>query len=402
MDRADAGVDRGHGPEGARPSGSRRAPACRWCREPNCREACPTSDVAGGLRRRWATRCWSRRAPAAAARACEWSRRRRTSSDALASARREARSSFGDDTVFVERYLAGARHVEVQVFGDVQGNVVHLFERECSIQRRHQKVIEEAPSPGVTDEVRARLHAAAVSLAPIDRLRRRGNRRVHGLRRGRRAGVLLPGDEHPPAGRAPGHRGDHRPRPRRLADRGGAGRATPARRSTRSWLAGTRSRRGCTPRTPRTTTCRRPASIRRFRSGCIRVRPAACCASTRACRRQRHHAALRPDARQGHRPCAHARRRGGDPGRRARPHDAARPRHEPGLARRDPALGRLPRRSHDHVLPRRPSREVSTGHRLRRGRGASCDRRVVRPRALDDPDPLVPLGWSNVPAFPSS
>jgi acetyl/propionyl-CoA carboxylase alpha subunit len=85
--------------------------------------------------------------------------------EALASARREARSSFGDDTVFVERYLAGARHVEVQVFGDVQGNVVHLFERECSIQRRHQKVIEEAPSPGVTDDVRSRLHAAAVSLA---------------------------------------------------------------------------------------------------------------------------------------------------------------------------------------------------------------------------------------------
>ena len=83
----------------------------------------------------------------------------------LESARREARSSFGDDTVFVERYLAGARHVEVQVFGDVFGRVVHLFERECSIQRRHQKVIEEAPSPGVTDEVRASLHTAAVSLA---------------------------------------------------------------------------------------------------------------------------------------------------------------------------------------------------------------------------------------------
>ena len=66
--------------------------------------------------------------------------------EALQSARREAMSSFGDDTVFVERYLAGARHVEVQVFGDVHGNVVHLFERECSIQRRHQKVIEEAPS----------------------------------------------------------------------------------------------------------------------------------------------------------------------------------------------------------------------------------------------------------------
>lgn len=84
---------------------------------------------------------------------------------ALESARREAKSSFGDDTVFVERYLTGARHVEVQVFGDVFGNVVHLFERECSIQRRHQKVIEEAPSPGVSPAVRARLHESAVSLA---------------------------------------------------------------------------------------------------------------------------------------------------------------------------------------------------------------------------------------------
>ena len=84
---------------------------------------------------------------------------------ALQSARREAMSSFGDDTVFVERYLTGARHVEVQVFGDAHGNVVHLFERECSIQRRHQKVIEEAPSPGVTPQVRTRLHEAAVSLS---------------------------------------------------------------------------------------------------------------------------------------------------------------------------------------------------------------------------------------------
>jgi propionyl-CoA carboxylase alpha chain len=84
---------------------------------------------------------------------------------ALASARREARSAFGDDTVFVERYLAGARHVEVQVFGDQHGNVVHLFERECSIQRRHQKVVEEAPSPGVTPAVRTRLHESAVALS---------------------------------------------------------------------------------------------------------------------------------------------------------------------------------------------------------------------------------------------
>ena len=68
---------------------------------------------------------------------------------ALAAARREALNAFGDDTLLVERYVSQPRHVEIQVFGDAHGRVVHLFERECSIQRRYQKVIEEAPSPGV-------------------------------------------------------------------------------------------------------------------------------------------------------------------------------------------------------------------------------------------------------------
>ncbi|HET7900200.1 MAG TPA: biotin carboxylase N-terminal domain-containing protein, partial [Candidatus Nanopelagicales bacterium] len=85
--------------------------------------------------------------------------------DAVAGARREAASSFGDPTVFLERYLERSRHVEVQVFGDVHGSVVHLFERECSIQRRHQKVVEESPSPGASPAVVDRMHAAAVSLA---------------------------------------------------------------------------------------------------------------------------------------------------------------------------------------------------------------------------------------------
>ncbi|MCU0278797.1 MAG: biotin/lipoyl-binding protein [Candidatus Nanopelagicales bacterium] len=85
--------------------------------------------------------------------------------EAIAAAKREAASAFGDDTVFVERYLEHARHVEVQVFGDTHGNVVHLFERECSIQRRHQKVVEESPSPGVTPELREQMTSAAVSLA---------------------------------------------------------------------------------------------------------------------------------------------------------------------------------------------------------------------------------------------
>ena len=83
--------------------------------------------------------------------------------DAIAGAKREAASSFGDDTVFLERYLPAPRHVEIQVLGDTHGTVLHLFERECSIQRRHQKVIEEAPSPALTPAVREQMGAAAVA-----------------------------------------------------------------------------------------------------------------------------------------------------------------------------------------------------------------------------------------------
>ncbi len=85
--------------------------------------------------------------------------------DAIAGARREAAGAFGDDTVFLERFLEGARHIEVQIFGDRHGNTVHCFERECSIQRRHQKIIEEAPSPAVDAELRLRLGEAAVEAA---------------------------------------------------------------------------------------------------------------------------------------------------------------------------------------------------------------------------------------------
>ncbi|MGN6130719.1 MAG: acetyl/propionyl/methylcrotonyl-CoA carboxylase subunit alpha [Nocardioidaceae bacterium] len=85
--------------------------------------------------------------------------------DALAAARREAKSAFGDDTLLVERYVEHGRHVEVQVLADEHGHVVHLFERDCSAQRRHQKVIEEAPAPTITPEVRKVLTDSAVALA---------------------------------------------------------------------------------------------------------------------------------------------------------------------------------------------------------------------------------------------
>jgi acetyl-CoA/propionyl-CoA carboxylase, biotin carboxylase, biotin carboxyl carrier protein len=85
--------------------------------------------------------------------------------EALVSARREAASSFGDDTLFLERFVLRPRHIEVQVLADAHGNVVHLGERECSLQRRHQKVIEEAPSPLLDSQTRARIGAAACTTA---------------------------------------------------------------------------------------------------------------------------------------------------------------------------------------------------------------------------------------------
>jgi 3-methylcrotonyl-CoA carboxylase alpha subunit len=83
----------------------------------------------------------------------------------LASCQREAKSSFGNDDVLIEKYIQSPRHIEVQVFGDTHGNVVHMFERDCSLQRRHQKVIEETPAPGMTDDVRKAMTDAAVKAA---------------------------------------------------------------------------------------------------------------------------------------------------------------------------------------------------------------------------------------------
>ncbi|WCT73043.1 acetyl/propionyl/methylcrotonyl-CoA carboxylase subunit alpha [Sphingomonas naphthae] len=85
--------------------------------------------------------------------------------DALASCQREAASSFGNEQVLLEKWVTNPRHIEVQVFGDTHGNVVHLFERDCSLQRRHQKVIEEAPAPGMDAETRAAVCRAAVDAA---------------------------------------------------------------------------------------------------------------------------------------------------------------------------------------------------------------------------------------------
>ena len=85
--------------------------------------------------------------------------------EALASCQREAKNSFSDDAVLIEKYVQRPRHIEIQVFGDSHGNIIHLHERDCSVQRRHQKVLEESPAPGLSAELRERMGAAAVAAA---------------------------------------------------------------------------------------------------------------------------------------------------------------------------------------------------------------------------------------------
>lgn len=85
--------------------------------------------------------------------------------DALASCQREAKNSFGNDAVLIEKYVQRPRHIEIQVFGDSHGNLIHLHERDCSVQRRHQKVLEESPAPGLSEDMRERMGAAALAAA---------------------------------------------------------------------------------------------------------------------------------------------------------------------------------------------------------------------------------------------
>src|SRR6266700_3980338 len=91
--------------------------------------------------------------------------RRQECAGALSSARREAKSAFGDDAMLLEKYLTEPRHIEIQVFADTRGQCVHLFERDCSVQRRHQKILEEGPAPGMTRERRSEMGLAAVAAA---------------------------------------------------------------------------------------------------------------------------------------------------------------------------------------------------------------------------------------------
>jgi acetyl/propionyl-CoA carboxylase alpha subunit len=130
---------------------------------------------------------------------------------AIAQARREAMSAFGDGTLYVEKPIDRPRHVEIQVLADRHGDVVHLFERECSLQRRHQKVLEESPSTALTLALRNRMGDAAVAIAKAARYQNAGTVEFLLEGSGGDAVVLFPGDEYPAALRSAAGKG-HRHR----------------------------------------------------------------------------------------------------------------------------------------------------------------------------------------------
>ena len=167
--------------------------------------------------------------------------------EGFALARSEAKSSFGDDRVFLEKFIENPRHVEIQVLGDKHGNVIHLGERECSIQRRNQKVVEEAPSPLLDARTRKAMGEQAVALAKAVGYDSAGTVEFVA---GAGSLVFLPGDEYAPAGRAPSNRAGHGHRSGRADDprrRRREARVTSGRREAKRLGGGDRASMRRTP-----------------------------------------------------------------------------------------------------------------------------------------------------------
>ena len=173
--------------------------------------------------------------------------------------RATAQAVFKDSAVYIERYLEAPRHTEVQIVCDSHGNGVYFGERDCSVQRRHQKLIEEAPSTHLTPEMRQDIGEKAVAGALCDRLH---GRRDDGVPARPRRQLRLHGDERPHPGRAPGQRDDHERRPDPGADPGRGRRAAVRLAGRRRSSAATRSSAGSTPRTPTRTSPRPPGGSR--------------------------------------------------------------------------------------------------------------------------------------------
>ena len=285
--------------------------------------------------------------------------------EAVSAARNEAASAFGDPTVFLERYLERGRHVEVQVFGDTHGNVVHLFERECSIQRRHQKVVEESPSPGATPATLERMYAAAVAAAKAIDYVGAGTvefmvagegeaQEFFFLEMNTRLQV-----EHPVTEEVTGldlvewqiRVAAGAPLPLAQEDIARSGHAIEVR------LYAEDPARGYLPGMGRIECFEAdPAPGIRVESG---VRD-----------RIRGERLLRPDAGQGHRPWAHPGGRGRHAGDQPRGAAGGRRADQPRVAGRDPALCGVPVRRHHDGLPRRAPRGRRTRRRAPRAGAA--------------------------------